>query len=78
VRSNGGGGSSGVPPGAGGPSAPPAPGKRDLSKPQQTLAPDVRRLLEGVPGAPKLPRLPEPGGRSTGDPTDLLDFLLAP
>ena len=78
VRSNDGGGPAGVPPGSGGPSAPPTPGKRDLSKPQQTLPPEVRRLLEGVPEAPKLPRLPDPGDRSSPDPTDLLDYLLAP
>ena len=53
--------------GAAEPEAPPAPGERDLSKPQITLPDGVRKLLGGLRGpkpAPVPQNLPVPGGES--------------
>ena len=65
----------GVRRGAGDPEAPPLPGQRDISKPQITLPPNVQEIVDDLRreagGAPA----DGPGG---ADPTQLLDFLMAP
>ena len=55
----------------------PLPGRRDISRPQVVLAPEVRRLLGGEPSPspPAAPETPEPSATAHGQ---LLDFLLAP
>jgi phospholipid/cholesterol/gamma-HCH transport system substrate-binding protein len=61
--------------GAGEPEAPPLPGQRDISKPQISLPPNVRELLDELGGKlpdPKLPNAPDLGDGQ------FLDFLLGP
>ena len=68
-----------TPPGAGGPSAPPVPGKRDLSKPQQTLPARGTAAARRRDGRSEAAHAARHGGRSDGgNPTDLLDYLLSP
>jgi ABC-type transporter Mla subunit MlaD len=62
--------------GAGEPEAPALPGQRDISEPQITLPPNVQEIIDSVrrgagAGTPN-------GGGGGGDPTQLLDFLMAP
>jgi ABC-type transporter Mla subunit MlaD len=61
--------------GAGEPEAPALPGQRDLSKPQISLPPNVDRIVSELrrgAGA-------DPGPADSGaDPSQLLDFLMAP
>jgi ABC-type transporter Mla subunit MlaD len=64
------------------PDAPPTPGQPDISKPQITLPPDVKKLLDQLKipklpnGLPKqMPQLPNGGDVSRNQ---LLDFLLNP
>jgi ABC-type transporter Mla subunit MlaD len=62
--------------GAGDPEAPALPGQRDISKPQITLPPNVQEIVDTLrrgAGATD-PAAGEPGA----DPTQLLDFLMAP
>jgi len=62
--------------GAGQPEAPALPGQRDISKPQVTLPPNVQEIVDSVrrgAGA----KTPSAGGGGA-DPTQLLDFLMAP
>jgi len=61
--------------GAGEPEAPALPGQRDISRPQVTLPPNVQEIIDTLrtsagTGAPS-----NSGG---GDPSQLLDFLMAP
>jgi ABC-type transporter Mla subunit MlaD len=63
--------------GAGQPEAPPTPGKRDPSKPQIVIPPEVRDLLDGLRGiTPNPPSVPRGGGAP--DTSTLLDYLLSP
>jgi ABC-type transporter Mla subunit MlaD len=65
----------GVRRGAGEPEAPALPGQRDISKPDISLPPNVQETVDAIrrgAGA-------EPAGSGDGsDPTQLLDFLMAP
>jgi ABC-type transporter Mla subunit MlaD len=68
---------------AGQPDAAPLPGQKDISKPQVTLPPDVKQLLDTLPKAQKeqaqqkLNTTPAPPASGQSD-TQLLDFLLGP
>jgi phospholipid/cholesterol/gamma-HCH transport system substrate-binding protein len=63
--------------GPGEPDAGPLPGQRDISKPQVSLPPPLRSLLDGLPKLPKPKQLPNVPDRLGGAPdTELLDFLL--
>ena len=63
--------------GAGEPEAPALPGERDISKPQVTLPPNIQEIVDSVRrGAGEAP---SGGGSGDGsDPSQLLDFLMAP
>jgi ABC-type transporter Mla subunit MlaD len=60
----------------------PLPGQRDISKPQVTLPPRVKKLIDqlapGKNGRPQLPSVPQVPGTGSDPQTgeDLLDFLL--
>jgi virulence factor Mce-like protein len=63
------------------PEARPLPGRRDISRPQLVLAPEVRRLLGEPPEDKPKPAAPEAPHAAQPSPTaseQLLDFLLAP
>ena len=70
------------------PDAGPLPGQKDISKPQITLPPQLKDLIDRLPKLPKtgterLDQLlqgerPLPGGGGQQDGNQLLDFLLAP
>jgi hypothetical protein len=60
---------------AGEPDAPALPGQRDISKPQIELPPNVQEIVDDLRrGAGEAPQ-DGPGG---ADPSQLLDFLMAP
>ena len=63
--------------GRGQPEAPPLPGQRDISKPQITLLPQIRELIDGLTGQPALPEAPQLP-QDAPAPDTLLDYLLAP
>ena len=63
--------------GAGDPEAPALPGQRDISKPQIALPPNVQEIVDQVRNGAGA-GAPSPGGGDGGDPTQLLDFLMAP
>jgi ABC-type transporter Mla subunit MlaD len=65
----------GVRRGAGQPEAPALPGQRDISRPHVALPPEVEDLLDSLRGGTSL-QGPPAGGQA--DPTQLLDYLLAP
>ena len=70
------------------PDAGPLPGQKDLSKPQITLPPQLKELIDRLPklpttGTERLDQLlqgerPLPGAGGQQDANQLLDFLLAP
>ena len=72
------------------PDAGPLPGQKDISKPQITLPPQLKDLIDRLPKLPKTGTerldqllqgerpLPGAGGQQDPDPNQLLDFLLAP
>jgi ABC-type transporter Mla subunit MlaD len=62
--------------GAGEPEAPALPGQRDISEPQVTLPPNVQELVDSIRRGAEV-KGPNAGGDG-GDPTQLLDFLMAP
>jgi ABC-type transporter Mla subunit MlaD len=65
--------------GAGQPEAPALPGQRDISKPQVTLPPNIQEIVNSVRSGAAIPRGTGSGaGAGSGDPTQLLDFLMAP
>jgi ABC-type transporter Mla subunit MlaD len=66
----------GVRRGAGEPEAPALPGQRDISQPQITLPPNVQEIIDSVRRGAGAGTGANPGDGA--DPTQLLDFLMAP
>ena len=66
----------GVRRGAGEPEAPALPGQRDISKPQITLPPNVQEIVDNMRNSAGAK--PPAGTSPDADPTQLLDFLMAP
>ncbi|MEA2207404.1 MAG: hypothetical protein QOE77_4180 [Blastocatellia bacterium] len=67
---------------AGDPEAAPTPGRPDYSQPNPTLPPRVQDLLDNITGGggrvPGVPNAAVPNVPPVADPTQALDFLLAP